>query len=261
MNVQLLPSSFNHDANRSSVLEQRLTCFLVDDRVAIDCGSLALSVTDEQRQHVRDIVITHAHIDHIATLPIFIDDLFAELKEPVRVHATEEVIHALERDVFNWTVYPRFSELSNNTCRVMEYVPFRLNEEFEVAHLRFVAVPVSHSVPTVGLIFSDEQTMVAFSSDTKQTEELWATLNRLPRVNALIIEASFPNYMADIAEASSHLTPAMLDAELRKLTRIPDEVLAVHLKPSYRARLIEELKALGRSNLHVMEPGRTYRWQ
>src|SRR3712207_8672222 len=51
--------------------------------------------------------------DHIAGLPLFIDDSFAGLEEPIRVYATREVIEILERDIFNWDVYPNFSELKN----------------------------------------------------------------------------------------------------------------------------------------------------
>ena len=34
-----------------------------------------------------------------------------------------EVIALLERDVFNWNVYPRFSDLKNDYGPVMEYIP------------------------------------------------------------------------------------------------------------------------------------------
>ncbi|HYJ47456.1 MAG TPA: hypothetical protein VEV81_12660, partial [Pyrinomonadaceae bacterium] len=134
MKIQLLPSTF--DEKGRATQEQRLTSYLVDDRVAIDAGSLALALSDKQHSAVRDIIVTHPHMDHIASLPIYIDDLFGFLESPIRIHATEEVINLLERDVFNWTVYPRFSELSNERGPVMVYVPFKVGVEFEVAHLR-----------------------------------------------------------------------------------------------------------------------------
>ena len=258
MKIQLLPSTFDEKGHATP--EQRLSCFLIDDRVAVDAGSIALAVSDEQRNSVRDIIVTHPHMDHMATLPIFIDDLFATLEEPVRVHATEEVIKLLERDVFNWTVYPRFSELSNQKTRVMEYVPFRINEEFEVAHLQVTAVTVNHIVPTVGVIVSDGKTTVAFSSDTAATEEFWKLANRLQRLDALMIEASFPNSMGRLAEVSGHLTPESLGNELRKLSHNHLDILAVHLKPAYRQQLVQELEALGIPGLQAMEPGREYRW-
>lgn len=257
--IKLLPSTFDRDGRAAP--EQRLSCYLIDDHVAVDAGSLALSLTDDQRGQVRDVVITHPHMDHVATLPVFIDDLFATLEAPVRVHATEEVIGLIERDIFNGFIYPRFSELTNGRgSRVLEYVPIRAGVEFDVAHLRFVAVGVNHVVPTVGLLVSSGDTNVAFSSDTAATEEFWRAVNRLPRLDALLIEASFPNSMAALAEASGHLTPDALRRELGKLTHEGADLLAVHVKPAYRETVIGELAALGLPNLGVMEAGREYVW-
>jgi len=256
--VQLLHSTFDDQGH--ATLEQRLTCYLIDDCVAVDAGSIAIALTTEQRGKVRDIIVTHPHMDHIASLPIFIDDLYPTLKEPVRVHATPEVIALLERDVFNWNVYPRFSELKNDFGPVMEYVPIPEGKEFKLAHLTVIALPVNHIVPTVGLIVSDGKSTVAFSSDTAETEEFWKALNRTPRIDALLIEASFPNSMAQLAEVSRHFTPASLGQELNKLHHNGLDILAVHLKPAYRELIIEQLGALNLPNLNVMEPGRTYTW-
>lgn len=233
---------------------------MIDDRVAVDAGSIALSVTQAQRDSVRDIIVTHPHMDHIASLPIFIDDLFGELEAPIRIYATQEVIDALEQDIFNWTVYPRFSELSNDKTRVMEYVPFRVGEEFRVEHLRVIAVNVNHIVPTVGLIVTDGETTLAFSSDTAETEEFWQLVNRTPHINALLIEASFPNSMAELAEVSRHFTPASLRKELRKMKHKGIDILTVHIKPTYREQVVAELNALKVPKLRVMEPGHTYEW-
>ena len=98
MRIQLLPSTF--DAQGEATLEQRLTCFLIDDCVAVDAGSIAIALTNEQRTKVRDIIVTHPHMDHIASLPIFIDDLYPTLKEPMRVHATQEVIRSARARCF-----------------------------------------------------------------------------------------------------------------------------------------------------------------
>ena len=258
MRIQLLPSTF--DAQGVATLEQRLTCFLIDDCVAVDAGSIAIALTNEQRARVRDIIVTHPHMDHIASLPIFIDDLYPSLQQPMRVHATEEVIGLLERDVFNWNVYPRFSELKNNYGPVMEYVPIPIGKVFSVAHLKVVAVPVNHIVPTIGLVVSDGQKSVAFSSDTYDTEEFWKIINAMKDLDALLIETSFPNRLAKLAEVSRHFTPASLNEELKKLTHNGMDIMAVHLKPSYRDEIIAQLNALNIPKLSVMEPGKVYEW-
>ena len=258
MNIQLLPSTF--DAQGHATPEQRLTCFLIDESVAVDAGSIALALSTEQREKVRDIIVTHPHMDHIASLPIFIDDLYPTLKRPIRVYATQVVIDLLERDIFNWNVYPRFSELKNDFGPVMEYVPVPEGQEFQVAHLKVTVVPVNHIVPTVGLLVSDGRSTVAFSSDTAETDEFWNLVNGAPHVDALLIETSFPNSMAQLAEVSRHFTPASLGRELGKLNHNGLDILAVHIKPAYRETIIAELKALNISGLDVMLPGKTYSW-
>ena len=256
--IQLLPSTFDHRGR--ATLEQRLSCFLIDDRVTIDAGSIALALNEAQHETVRDVIITHPHMDHIATLPIFIDDLYASLREPVRIHATEEVVSLLQRDIFNGTVYPPFHHFRNDHTRVMEFVPFNTEEEFTVAHLKVRAVPVNHIVPTVGLVLTDGEKTIGFSSDTYATDGFWEMVNRAPRLDALLIEASFPNSMVKLAEVSGHLTPEVLGRELQKLTHQEIDVLVMHLKPAYRETLIKELDALGLANLSAMKPGHEYAW-
>ena len=233
---------------------------MIDERVTVDAGSIGIALTDPQRQTVRDVIVTHPHMDHIASLPIFVDDLFSELEQPVRIHATEEVIGLLKLDVFNDTVYPKFDELKNQHGNVMEYVPFAIGKEFKVAHLKITAVMVNHIVPTVGLLLSDGKSTVAFSSDTAETEDFWQLVNQAHRLDALFIEASFPNSMRKLAEASKHLTPFMLQNELKKLNHNDMDILAVHLKPAYRETVVRELDEIGMKNLSVMETGRVYEW-
>ena len=226
----------------------------------MDAGSIGLALSDAQRRSVRDIIVTHPHMDHIASLPIFVDDLFGELTEPIRIHATEEVVDLLERDVFNDNVYPRFAELRNQHGPVMEYMPFKVGKEFSVGHLRATAVEVNHIVPTVGLVVTDGRSTVAFSSDTAATDKFWTLNNKTLKLNALFIEASFPNSMHELAKASKHLTPQTMAEELTKLSHNGIDILAVHLKAAYRATLVKEIEALGIKGLSVMEAGRVYEW-
>jgi len=88
---------------------------------------------------VRDVIVTHPHMDHIASLPIYVDDLFGELEQPIRIHATQEVIDLLERDVFNDNVYPRFAELRTNVGRDAVRA-LRSGERIRRGHLQVTAV-------------------------------------------------------------------------------------------------------------------------
>lgn len=256
MKIKLLPSSFECDGSASP--RQHTTCFVIDDVVAIDAGSLANAATDTHRKNLRDIIITHAHLDHIAGLPLFVDDLFATLTEPVRVHAAKAVIDVLERDIFNWSVYPRFSELTNDNGAVLEYSELVPMAESKIRHLTCRPIEVNHKVPTCGFVISDSRSTIAFTGDTARTDLFWKELNSLSKLDALFIECAFPDELSELADVSHHLTPKALAAELEKFDDPSCRVFVINLKPMYRERIIEQINAANLSPVEVLEVGREY---
>src|SRR4051794_10833044 len=256
MKVQLLPSTID-ECGRASA-RQHLMSVIIDDRVAIDAGSLAFSCTDVQRRDVRDIVLTHTHLDHIAGLPLFIDDLFATLSEPVRVHATAEMIEILERDIFNWAVYPRFSELTNEHGPVVQYCEFERGGRFRVQHLDIRSIPVNHRVSASGYILSDGKVSVGITGDTAETEDIWESFNQTADLKAVLVECAFPNELGELAAVSNHLTPQKLNKELEKLKRPDCEVHIINLKPMYRERILEQIDDLATDRFSVLEVGKVY---
>jgi ribonuclease BN (tRNA processing enzyme) len=255
MKIKLLPSSFESDGSASP--RQHTTCFVIDDVVAIDAGSLAHAASETHRNNLRDIIITHAHLDHIAGLPLFVDDLFATLTEPVRVHAAKEVIDVLERDIFNWSVYPRFSELTNDNGSVLEYSTLVPMAESKIRHLTCRPIEVNHNVPTCGFVISDGSSTIAFTGDTAGTEVFWKELNGVKKLDALFIECAFPDEFAELASVSYHLTPKGLAAEIEKFDS-GCRIFVINLKPMYRTRIIEQINELDLSRVEVMEVGREY---
>jgi cAMP phosphodiesterase len=257
--IQLLPSTF--DSNGAASPRQHLTCFVIDDTVAIDAGSLAMAATREQQAGIRDIVLTHAHLDHIAGLPLFLDDLFSALTEPVTVHAAPSVISILEESVFNWDVYPRFSELSNANGPVLRYQPFSPSEEFKVKHLTFRALAVNHKVPSFGYVISDGSETIVLSGDTAEMDGFWSVVNETADVSAILLECAFPDELEGLAQISHHLTPKRLQTELSKCEISECPVFVVNLKPMYRETIIAQLRDLGLANLNVLEVGKVYEWE
>jgi cAMP phosphodiesterase len=253
---QLLPSTFEENGLASP--RQHLTCFVIDDCVAFDAGSLAMAASDIQRRQVRDIVLTHAHLDHIAGLPLFVDDLFATLTRPIRIFAAPDVIEILERDVFNWSVYPRFSELTNDNGAVMEYRPFCQGKRFKAGHLTVKAIEVNHKVPSSGFIISDGSA-IALSGDTAEMDGFWEEVNRSENIVAVLLECAFPNELEELANLSHHLTPARVAHELTKCeAQCP--VYIVNLKPMYREQVIRQLAQLRIEQLEILQVGRVYEW-
>ncbi len=218
-----------------------------------------MATSAEQKKQIRDIVLTHAHLDHIAGLPLFIDDLFASLTQPIRIYASVEVIDILQKHIFNWDIYPRFSELNNENGAVMQYCPFEVGKTFSVKHLKMRAIKVNHKVPTVGFIISDEKSSIALSSDTAKMKSFWEKINKEEKIDAVLVECAFPNDLKGLAKVSHHLTPDTLRKELEKLEK-DCPVYVINLKPMYRDEIIQELEALEIENLRVLEVGKIYEW-
>ena len=256
MKLQLLPSTF--DENGCASARQHLSCFVVDDCVSIDAGSLAMAASPAQKKQIRHVILTHAHLDHIAGLPLFIDDLFASLTEPICIFAAPEVIEVLERDIFNWSVYPRFSELANINGAVLEYYPFNRDEEFFVKHLRVKPVDVNHKVPSVGFLVSDGETTFALSGDTAEMGEFWKVVNAEKNLAALLVECSFPNELGELAQISHHLTPKTLEEELKKFSQKHCPIYVINIKPMYFDQVVRQVAELDIENLEILKVGQVY---
>ncbi|QUV89315.1 3',5'-cyclic-nucleotide phosphodiesterase [Chloracidobacterium aggregatum] len=253
MRVRVLPSL-------TDPRSQLLITFVVNDCVAIDAGALAFHLTGEALLSVQDIVLTHVHLDHIASLPFIFSEMFASIRTPVRIHATAADIERLRRHIFNDVIWPDFTRLRNAHGELLTFVPFTWREPFRVAGLRLTAIPVTHTVETAGLIIEDGQgRCVAFTSDTGVTDEFWEALNALPRLDAVFVDVAFDNANEVVAKASCHLSPRLLVGELAKLRR-PSQVLAVNLKPFCREQVQDEVRALALPNVRVAELDMDYTW-
>ena len=256
LTIRLLPSSFEGDGTASS--RQHYACFVVNGCVAFDAGSLANGITELEKNSIRDVVVTHAHLDHIAGLPLFIDDLFPILQEPIRVHASLDVIEVLETHIFNWKVYPRFSEIKNSFGPVIEYRPIPKDLSFDVRGLKVRAVPVNHKVPSYAFLIRFGNESVVMTGDTAEMSGFWDVVNECKQIDALLIECAFPDEFEDLAAISHHLTPRGLRSELKKIKTEVGRIYVTNMKPSYREIIVEQLRSINDERLTIFEVGRQY---
>jgi len=256
MQVRLLPSSTSADAQR-----QFLTTFVVNDSLAIDAGSLAFALTTEEMARIRHILITHAHADHTASLPIFISEVFPALTEPVVIHATPQVIDALRRFIFNGDIWPDFAQipLLNGLGPALEFCPLEPGTPALIGDLQVTPIRVNHVVPTVGFLVEGRDVGFAVTSDTYLTDEIWNAVSRSERIRAIFVDVSYPNEMEDLAAATRHFTPRSLAGDLKKLER-DVSICVVHIKPAYRDAVHRELAELCDPRISVTEIGRIYEW-
>jgi 3',5'-cyclic-nucleotide phosphodiesterase len=236
-----------------------MTSLLVNDVLAMDAGWVSGALSLKEQVKVKDVLISHSHLDHTCSLPFLIDNNFSAPGFSLRIHAIPEVIASMKNHLFNNHTWPDFTCLPNDLTPVLKLVGIKPEQPFVINGLRIRAVRVSHIVPTTGFILEDSRGAIAFSSDTGPTERFWEVVNSVKRLRAVITETSFPDELLDLAQVSGHLTPALLGRELQKLERdVP--VYLYGGKPRHLARIGRQVRALKRKRLELLVQGRTYRF-
>jgi ribonuclease BN (tRNA processing enzyme) len=236
---------------------QYLTSFLLNRAVAIDAGSLGLYRSPQAQAHVQHVFLTHSHIDHVASLPIFLDNVYQGTGECVTVYGNAAVLDCLRRDLFNDRIWPDLLRLSTQRPPYLRLQELHPGQPVEVAGLRVTPVAVNHAVPTCGFVVEDGAATVVFPSDTGPTEAIWEQANRTANVRAVFLEVTFPNAMAWLADLAKHLTPEMFAREAAKLEQ-PARFVAVHISARFRPQVVAELRALGLPNLELARFGKPY---
>jgi len=220
----------------------------------VDAGALTHALELDEQAAVRAVLVTHAHMDHVASLPFLVENVFGRHASSLEIVAPEEVLDSLRKHLFNDALWPDFSRLPNDLAPAVTFRAIPLGEPFKVAGLVGIAIPVSHVVPTCGYILEDGGATIVISGDTGPTDALWAAARAHHDVKGLFVECSFPNDLQHLADVSMHLTPATLRGELEKLP--PDlPVYLYHMKPPTLARLRVEVAALGNARVSLLADG------
>lgn len=255
LQIALVPSAVSPgEGARGSFL----TTYLVNDTIALDAGALGLMGSLSAQAAITDVFLTHSHMDHVASLPLFLDTVFGG--PPVTIHASEATFESLRRDVFNDRLWPDFLTMEVDGRPVVRQNALEPFRPVAAKGLIVTPVPVDHRVPTLGfLLEAADGTAVAVSSDTGPTDDLWQLARGRPGLRGVFLECSFPDELAELAAISKHLTPALFAAELRKLDRdVP--VIAVHVKPRYHEQVARELDGLGLPGVSPGRAGAPYRF-
>lgn len=237
----------------------RTTSLLIDQDILVDAGTGVEELSLAELKAIDAVFITHSHLDHIATLPMLVDTVGEFRNKPLAVYATAATIEALKMHVFNWKIWPDFSEIPSVDAPFMHFAPIELGETLVFGHRRLTVLPAVHTVPAVGYLIDSGRASLAFSGDTGENEDFWTALNAVENLRYLIIETAFPDGQKKLALASRHLCPSLLASELAHLNR-PAEIFITHLKPGHieeTMREIEEVAAVYRprmlQNNHVFE--------
>ncbi|MEW6512872.1 MAG: 3',5'-cyclic-nucleotide phosphodiesterase [Pseudomonadota bacterium] len=209
----------------------RTTSLLVDNDVLIDCGTGVAELSIAELAQVDHVFLTHSHMDHIACLPLLIDTVGDLRTHPLTVHCLPETADTLHRHIFNWSIWPDFTEIPSAAAPCLRFETLTAGQVSGLeGGRRIAALPVNHAVPAVGYQIDSGKGSLVFSGDTGPCRPFWDAVNAIPNLQSLLIETAFSNRERQLAESSRHLCPSMLVEELRYLQSRP-EIFITHLKP------------------------------
>jgi 3',5'-cyclic-nucleotide phosphodiesterase len=238
--------------------KHRTSAFVVDDRLAIDAGSLTSGLDLKAQCALEGVLVSHAHLDHVRDLATLADNRNQNRSPPLIVAGTKETIAVLKKHFFNGLLWPDFSKIPNTRTPAIRFLEMPLEKVTTVAGFRVKAIGVSHTIETCAFTVTNKGGTLGYSGDTGPTDRLWEVLSETPDLKALLMEVSFPNAEAKLAHVSGHHTPATLAKDLAKLApgiakELP--VLLYHIKPSFQAVVERECAKLRGLNLTVCALG------
>jgi cAMP phosphodiesterase len=208
----------------------RTTSFLLDHDILIDAGTGLGELSLTELAKIDHVFITHSHLDHTACLPLLVDSIGSMRDRPMTIYAHEEVLDILKKHMFNWKIWPDFSEIPNSQQPHMRYQSLSPGETIALNGRKITSIPANHVVPAVGYHLDSGKASLVISGDTTTNDALWKVVNKIKNLRYLIIETAFSNRERNLAVLSKHLCPSLLVEELAKLKR-DAEILITHLKP------------------------------
>lgn len=206
------------------------TTLLVDRDILIDAGTGLNELSLSEMCAIDHVFLTHSHLDHICCLPFLVDSVGWMRDRPLTVYASRATIDTLKRHIFNWSIWPDFSEIPNARQPIMRFCEIGLGEVVSLEGRNIRSIPATHTVPAVGYHLDSGQGSLVFSGDTHVNDDLWDVVNQIENLRYLIIETAFSEKERGLADLSLHLCPSLLAGELAKF-KGDAEVYITHLKP------------------------------
>ena len=223
--------------------QNRTTSFLVDEDILIDAGTGVGDLSLAELTLIDHIFVTHSHLDHVNSIAYFLDSVGALRPKPVTVYAAGPTIETLKKHIFNWDIWPDFTQIPTPEQPWLRYEEIEVGKVIALGGRKITVLPAIHTVPAVGYQLDSGKGSLVFTGDTGPNDALWTVVNRIENLKYIIIEASFSDKDRQFAELTQHLCPSMVAEELAKLER-PAEIYITHLKPSEIELTMQEIEEL-----------------
>jgi len=243
-------------ASGTEVPGHNCPAFLIDGKILLDAGTIAVSLNIREEHSLKWILLTHAHLDHIKGIPFLLDNLVTRSTgNTITVLSGKDVLDDLRKNIFNGRIWPDFTRIPSPEHPSLKYLPLRTERPVEIDGYKVTMEKVHHTVPAYGFIIEKAgKKSIAYTGDTGPTHRFWERM-AAHEVKHLIMETSFPNRQEKLALASGHLTPSLLEKEIAKMSPPPEKIFITHIKPQYLQEIEMEIQSLEHANIEFLKDG------
>ena len=220
-----------------------LTSLQITDNCVIDAGNL-VSGLENSLDKIEHIFLTHTHLDHIVDIPFLLDNIYETQTKPIKIYSHIGNIENLKKHLFNWEIWPDFSliPMHNSKEFCVEFIPIDFDEEIKLDSFSITAIENNHTASSSGFLIKKVDHTLLYTSDTYCCNSIWERVNKDLSITTVITDVSFPSSFSELAKSSKHLTPKLLEEELKQLKRDDVTIHINHLKPSYQKSVTTEIE-------------------
>lgn len=246
-------------ASGSKTKNSGTTSFQVSKEIIIDAGNVINTLGDDVK-YINHIFLTHSHSDHITDLPFIIESMFEKREKPLIIYASKESIETLKHHMFNDKVWPNFSKINNinSDKKSLIFQEVNIDDIIKIDKYEIKVIHAKHILGAFGFsVIKENKNGYLISGDTYLNDAMIEEINKNEKIKALIVECSFPSRLQQLAFDSNHLTPKLLEKQLKKLNRDNLQIFIYHVKHIYYDEMEEEIKLykILKNNGKILEEG------
>ncbi len=218
--------------------------FYLNSKNVLDAGNL-LNTLGEESSKIKNIWLTHSHLDHISDIAYILDNYFSDRTKTLNIIGLPETIKALKEHFFNNHIWPDFSKINMNGSQKMsmKYIELEMGVKYKIGEDESIeAFKTDHTIPSCGYIVKKKGSSVLITADTYSLDNVIDILNSRLDINAIVIECSFPSDMQELAIESKHLTPKLLFDKIKNIKRDDLALYINHIKPLFLTKIVADIK-------------------